>query len=99
MIHPATLLFLNMFICNAHYPPLKAAPSKDTQTILHILMNALHESCASVLRDSYNDMVQTEIARMFPLQSVLIAREDAARFLDDVSRDLALPPPPNVNCA
>ena len=70
MIHPSTLLFFDYFICNAHCPPLCQAPTADRLSLLHSIMNALHDTVAVSFRIAHEVEVRKSFLLRFPLESL-----------------------------
>jgi hypothetical protein len=71
MIHPSSLLFFDYFICNAHSPSLSQAPTGDRLSLLHAIMNALHDTVAISFKLKYDDEIARAAMSRFPLQVVL----------------------------
>jgi hypothetical protein len=78
MIHPSTLLFFDYFICNAHCPPLRQAPTADRLSLLHSIMNALHDTVAVSFRIAHEVEVRKSFVLRFPLESLAVNSDGGA---------------------
>ncbi len=67
-IHPATLLFIDRFICIAASPPLSAAPSSEKLKFWHAVSGAVVEKTAYLMSAHFNRFVNNYHTALFPHQ-------------------------------
>jgi len=74
-IHPATLLFIDRFLCTAASEPLSSAPSGEKLKFWHAVSGAIVEKTAHLLSAHFQRFVNTYHSTLFPHNIQQFARD------------------------